>query len=47
MFIYTGASVQYVLFNFNHHLISNVIQMYIPPRFEYYVLLIVMSGDGK
>ena len=42
-----SASVQDILFNFNHNLISDVILMYIPPKREYCVLLVVVSRDGK
>jgi len=39
--------VQDSLFNFIHHSISSAIYMYIPPRPEYYILLVVVSRDGK
>ena len=45
--MYTDVSVQDILSNFNHHLISNAMYTYSPPRLEYYVLLVVVSRDGK
>jgi hypothetical protein len=45
--MYTCISVQDGLFNFNYNFIFSVIHVYMLPRLEYYVLLVVASEDAK